>query len=74
MENNPCEPVRVREPASGRGDNGCVGILTEGCAGGCASCCFFYVLLLISFVLGAIGFLILLSWIFSSLFFVPGSA
>ena len=74
MENKFCESARVREPVAGDGRSGCAGILTEGCVSGCVSCCFFYVLLLISFLLGAIGFLILLVWLFSSLFFTAGTA
>ena len=47
---------------------GCGKTLTDGCVSGCVSCCFFYVLLFISFVLGIIGLLILLGWIFGNMF------
>lgn len=47
---------------------GCGKTLTDGCISGCASCCFFYILLLISFVLGVVGLLILLGWVFGNMF------
>ena len=51
------ELSRIEESVSEDTRRGCVGTLMEGCVNGCVSCCFFYVLLLISFLLGAIGFM-----------------
>ncbi len=61
-------PIADSEKRDCCGKSGCGKTLADGCISGCVSCCFFYLLLLISFVLGIIGFLILLAWFFGSMF------
>ena len=74
MENMSGELSHIAASVSEDTGNGCVGTLTDGCVNGCVSCCFLYVLLMLAFLLGAIGLLVFLGWIFSVLFSVPGGA
>ena len=68
------ELSRIEESVSEGGKRGCAGTLTDGCVNGCVSCCFFYVILMLAFVVGVIGLLVLLGWFFSGLFSLPGGA
>ena len=68
------ELSRIEESVSEGGKRGCAGTLTDGCVNGCVSCCVFYVILMLAFVVGVIGLLVLLGWFFSGLFSLPGGA
>ena len=74
MEKRFSEVSHIQDAINEKDRCGCGGILADGCINGCVSCCFFYVILVVSFVFGIIGLLIFLGWFFSSLFTASGGA